>query len=134
MTGKYDDIIHLPRPVSVTHPQMSTIDRAAQFSPFAALTGYEEAIEETGRITGRREECSDTRCAELDHKLHEIMAGLDSDPKVRITRFVEDPSKEGGTYVRELHQICKVDLHRRELLTINSERIPMDDVWELEIL
>jgi hypothetical protein len=62
------------------------------------------------------------------------MAGLASDPKVRITRFAEDPSKEGGTYVRELHQICKVDLHRRELLTINSERIPMDDVWELEIM
>ena len=134
MSGKYDDIMHLSRPVSANRPRMSAIDRAAQFSPFAALTGYEEAIEETGRLTDSREERSDTRSMELDRKFHEMLEVLDAYPWVRITRFLSDPSKDGGAYVTSVHQIRKVDLHRREIWTNTGDRIPMDDVWELELM
>lgn len=132
MSGQYDDIIHLSRPVSATRARMSAWDRAAQFSPYAALTGYEAAILETGRLTDHREECSDNRSAELDRVLHEIVEVLDSCPKIRIVLFVPDDTKAGGAYVTKICRVRKVDLYRRELWTVAGERIPMDDIWELE--
>lgn len=134
MSGNYDDIIHLSRPVSPNRPRMSAIDRAAQFSPFAALTGYEEAIEETGRLTDIRIDHSEDRNAKLDHTIHRILDVLDTHPNVRITRFMADPTKDGGAYISQIHQIRKVDLHRRELWTKTGERIPMDDIWEMELI
>lgn len=134
MSGKYDDIIALPHHVSATRARMSAWDRAAQFSPFAALTGYEDAIEETGRLTDAREEASESRKEDLDRVLHEIMDVLDTGPRVRVTRFVEDQSKDGGAYVTGEHRLQKVDLYRRELLTAAGERIPMDDIWSIELM
>lgn len=132
MSGKYDDIIHLPHHVSATRARMSDWDRAAQFSPFAALTGYEDAISETGRLTDAREELSDTRKEELNRGIHEIMEVLDTAPQVRVTRFIPDASKDGGSYVTETYRVCKIDLYRRELMTAAGERIPMDDIWSIE--
>lgn len=134
MSGTYDDILHLPHPVSATRSRMSAWDRAAQFSPFAALTGYEDAIAETGRLTDAREETSESRSAELDLVLHEILEVLDTYPKVCVTRFIPDCAKEGGCYITRTYKMWKIDLYRRELLTTDGIRIPMDDIWELELL
>ena len=92
MSGKYDDIIHLSRPVSPIRAKMSQLDRAAQFSPYAALTGYDAAIRETGRLTEDWIEISDNRNGELDRAFHTLLEHLKDRPQVRITRFVADLS------------------------------------------
>lgn len=134
MSGKYDDIIHLPRPISTTRAKMSPVDRAAQFSPFAALTGYDDAILETGRLTEHREEISECRHAELNDVLQQLLDQLDSHPLVRITRFQSDRRKEGGAYITEVHRIRKIDPYHREIWTTEGFAIPMDDIWEMEQL
>ena len=134
MSGKYDDILHLPHPVSRRHARMSVGDRAAQFSPFAALTGYEEAIEETGRLTQSRREISETRRGELDRVLQEVLNMLENRPMIRVLRFVEDYSKEGGAYVSGTHRIVKADLYRRELICADGLHLPLEDLWEMELL
>ena len=134
MKGKYDDIISLSRPVSATRVKMSAWDRAAQFSPFAALTGYEAAVTEAGRLTDAREEASDSRSAELDQVLRSVLEVLEEGPRVRLIRFIPDKSKVGGRYTTQIHRIRKVDLHCREFYTEDGLRIPMDDIWEMELL
>ena len=93
---KYSDIIDLPHHVSTKHPHMSPEDRAAQFSPFAALTGYDDAIRETGRLTERRVELDDEELARLDEKFHILQEHLEEQPVVRFTYFKPDMRKEGG--------------------------------------
>lgn len=134
MSGKYDDIIHLSRPVSTRHTPMSRYDRAAQFSPFAALTGYDAAILETARLTDARMEPSEHRRLVLDENIRLVMERLETQPELRITYFVPDLTKSGGSYVTEQHRIKKVDLYQRILLTAVGDVIPMDNIWELEIL
>lgn len=134
MSGNYEDIIGLPRHISGKRAPMSATDRAAQFAPFAALTGYEEAIGETARYTCCRMERSDTRRGELDQSLREIMEVLNTVPSVRVVYFVEDLTKDGGAYVTGIHRICKIDLIRRELITQEGDRIPLEDIWEMELL
>ncbi|MBR2888727.1 MAG: hypothetical protein IKC09_00455 [Oscillospiraceae bacterium] len=134
MSGKYDDLLYLPHPEPKNRARMSMLDRAAQFSPFAALTGYEEAIQETGRLTDRRLEPGETRKAELDRCFRALMERLGTGPWIRVTFFRPDPWKDGGAYVTENHRILKVDLYRRMLLAEDGSRISMDDIWELEIL
>ena len=134
MNGKYDDIMGLSRPVSPNRAQMSNYDRAAQFSPFSALTGYEEAVTEAGRLTDPREETSDNRSAELNRVLCEILEHLEDVPLVRVTRFLPDSTKAGGSYETGCFRIRKVDLYRRELWTEAGGRLPMDDIWEMEML
>ena len=95
--GKYDAIIDHPRHVSKVHPQMSMINRAAQFSPFAALTGYEDQIAETARLTDRRIELTEAEEAEISKKL----AGLKRGDEVELTWFVPDKKKAGGRYVTQ---------------------------------
>ena len=94
--SEYDDIIHLPHHVSRIHPQMSMEDRAAQFSPFAALTGYDAAIVETARLTAQRVELDEYERQALNKKLQFISEHLNEHPKVSITCFVPDARKEGG--------------------------------------
>ena len=134
MSGKYDDIIRLSRPVSPNRPKMSSWDRAAQFSPYAALTGYDAAIRETGRLTDDWIEISDNRSGELNRSFSDLLEVLEDRPTVRITRFVADLSKAGGKYVTGLYRIRKADLYNRELWTDGGERIPMDDIWEMELI
>lgn len=134
MSGKYDDIIRLSRPVSPQRAKMSNWDRAAQFSPYAALTGYDAAIRETGRLTDDWIEISDNRSGELNRTLNALLESLEDHPRVRITRFVADLSKAGGKYVTGIYRIRKADLYNRELWTDGEERIPMDDIWEMELI
>ena len=99
MTGEYEDIINLPHPVSRTRVRMSPMDRAAQFSPFAALTGYDAAVEETARLTCQRIELDEDARIELNEALVELARRLAESPKAAITHFVPDERKAGGSYV-----------------------------------
>ena len=127
-----DDIIHLPHHVSKIHPQMSMEDRAAQFSPFAALTGYDAAIAETARLTDQRVELDEYERQALNEKLQFISEHLNEHPKVSITCFVPDARKEGGQYRTVTARLQRVDAYARLLVLTDGTRIPLDDVADLQ--
>ena len=129
---QYDDIINLPHYVSPTRPRMSMIDRAAQFSPFAALTGYDAAIKETGRLTDERIELSEESRAALDIKQQLLMDNLADRPVVSVTYFVPDERKSGGAYVTVTGQVKKIDEFARLLILTDGVKIPLDEVLDLE--
>lgn len=128
--SEYDDIIDLPRPKSA-HEPMPMSDRAAQFSPFAALTGYDAAIDETARLTDERIELSSDKREELDYK-QQYISTLDN-PTVTVTYFVPDARKAGGAYVTHtgvLKRICEAE----HALVFEDERIVMlDDVLTVDL-
>ena len=128
MTTPYDDIIHLPRHVSQNHPQMPLRDRAAQFAPFAALTGYEAAIGETARLTSEKHELSSQEAEELDRRLTDLAARLKDRPEVTIEYFVPDERKSGGAYVTETGVVRHISITERVLVMERGTEIPMDDV------
>ena len=127
--SKYDDIINLPHHRSKTHPHMPLIDRAAQFAPFAALTGYGDAIDETARLTDGRPELSDQQLAELNDRLLQIMAKPNT--VVRITYFVPDEKKSGGRYEQAEGVIKKIDEIAKVIVMDGGEKIPLSDIIEL---
>ena len=131
MTGPYDDIINLPHHVSKTHPHMPNIDRAAQFSPFAALTGFEGAIEETARLTDDKRDITDSEREKLDEALAGIMQDPNPKADVMITYFVPDARKDGGEYVTEKVRIRRVDTDTREIVTTDKRRIAIDMILAL---
>ena len=132
MKNDYDDIINLPHHVSSTRPQMSMIDRAAQFSPFAALTGYDAAIKETGRLTDEKIELDDEALNNLNMKFQILFEKLDEQPDIAITYFKPDETKSGGAYLTTTDKLKKVDEYERIITTANGTKIPMDDVINLE--
>ena len=132
MKNDYDDIINLPHHVSSTRPQMSMIDRAAQFSPFAALTGYDAAIKETGRLTDEKIELDEEALSNLNMKFQILFESLDEQPDIAITYFKPDETKSGGAYLTTTDKIKKVDEYERIITTANGTKIPMDDVINLE--
>ncbi len=132
MKNPYEDILHLPRPVSSTRPQMPIADRAAQFSPFAALTGHGAAIRETARLTDRRRELSEDEQTALGDKLT-MLAEIASDhPVVSITYFRADEKKDGGSYVTAAGAVKKVDDYERMVALMNGTKIPIRDIVEIE--
>ena len=126
--GKYDDIINLPHPEpSPKHPRMSMRQRAAQFAPFAALTGMGEAFEEQERITQPKRILDDDKKQELDYILSELPDGA----MVSVTYFVPDPYKDGGEYVTSTGSIHRVD-RRRDVLSLSGEQeIPFCDIVDI---
>lgn len=132
MTGDYNDIIYLPHHVSPTRPQMSMRDRAAQFSPFAALTGYDAAIRETARLTQEKVELDEQELAVLDRKFQLLLEQLGRCPQVTITWFVPDELKQSGRYLTITDVVKKVDAAARFVLLQNAGRICMDDIVEIE--
>lgn len=132
---KYNGIINLPHHVSKTRPQMPMSDRAAQFAPFAALTGYDSAIKETGRLTGERIELDEEALADLNMRYRLLVDKLDEEPEVEITYFKPDERKSGGEYVTVTGTVKKVDDLDRLIIMHDGTKIPMDDVltvgWEL---
>lgn len=128
--GAYDDIINLPHPSSAKHPRMPMSDRAAQFSPFAALTGHGAAIEETARLTDRRIELTEEEKTVLDEKLRLL---LETGGEGMITYFLPDERKDGGAYVAKLGTIKKIDpLEGRVILTDHTS-IHIENILEIEI-
>lgn len=126
---EYDDIIDLPRPKS-KHEPMPMSDRAAQFSPFAALTGYGDAIDETARLTDRRIELSEEESAELDYK-QQYLATLDA-PTVTVTYFVPDERKSGGAYVTHTGVLKRVDEVESMVVFKDGLRVPLDEVMDIK--
>ena len=132
MNGKYDEIMGLPHHVSKTRPQMPMSDRAAQFAPFAALTGYDAAIKETGRLTDERIELDVEALSALDMKYQLLMEALDETPEVTITYFQPDERKAGGKYVSAVGTVKKIDDFERRITMRDGTRIPMDDVLSID--
>ena len=128
MKHPYDDILNLPHHVSQNHPQMSMRDRAAQFSPFAALTGYEDAIDETGRLTEPRRELSEQEQAELNLRLNILAAKLKENPEIRIEYFVPAEQKSGGAYVIISEKIAKLSLSDRTIAMEDGNAIRIDNI------
>ena len=132
MNGKYDKIMGLPHHVSKTRPQMPMSDRAAQFAPFAALTGYDAAIKETRRLTDERIELDVEALSALDMKYQLLMEALDEAPEVTITYFQPDERKAGGKYVSAVGTVKKIDDFERRITMRDGTRIPMDDVLSID--
>ena len=132
MNGKYDEIMGLPHHVSKTRPQMPMSDRASQFAPFAALTGYDAAIKETGRLTDERIELDVEALSALDMKYQLLMEALDEAPEVTITYFQPDERKAGGKYVSAVGAVKRIDDFERRITMQDGAKIPMDDVLSIE--
>lgn len=131
MNNRYDEIMGLPHHVSKTRPQMPMSDRAAQFAPFAALTGYDSAIKETGRLTGERIELDEEALTALNRKYQLLMDTLDDAPEVTIIYFQPDERKAGGQYVSATGTVKKIDTFGRRILLQDGTRIPLDSVYDL---
>ena len=127
----YDDIIHLPHHVSRNQPQMPMLDRAAQFAPFAALTGYEAAVGETARLTAERRELDPQEAAELNRRLAELAARLPERPEVTVEYFVPDERKAGGAYVTVTGRVRHISVPEKTLVMEDGTVIPLDDVVSL---
>lgn len=132
MTGPYDDIIHLPHHVSPTRPLMFAIDRAAQFSSFAALTGYDAAIRETGRMTDTKNELDEDTQAILNRKQAYLLERIAEHPMLAVTFFVPDKKKAGGAYMTVAGNLKKVDEYERMMIFTDGTKIPLDDITEIE--
>lgn len=128
----YDDIINMPRHISSKHPQMKIIDRAAQFAPFAALTGHKESINEASRITDSKKELDENQKEILNNKLNYILLNLDKLLEIKITYFQADLKKSVGKYVTVLASIKKIDEYNKVLVLNNGKKIKIDDLYWLE--
>ena len=132
MRENYEDIINLPYHVSATKPQMSMIDRAAQFSPFAALTGYDAAIKETGRLTDEKIEMDEEALNILNMKFQVLVDSMDDEPEVTFTYFKPAGRKAGGAYIEVTGRVKKVDDFERRIVMQNGTKMPMDDILNIE--
>jgi len=128
---RYDDIINLPHHVSAVRPHMPLPDRAAQFSPFAALTGYHDAVEEAARHTDEKRELDENSKAILDRKLWRLQENTGSPMEITVTYFLADTKKPGGAYVNAAGTVKKIDAHKRILIMEDGLSIPIDDITEL---
>lgn len=133
-THKYDDIINLPRPVSKKRSPMSNYDRAAQFSAFAALTGYDAVIEETARLTDTQIELDEGGKALLDEQLQAIRERLSENPEVKLRVFCPDSRKQGGAYKEITGHVKKIDPVSRILVLTEGNVIPIDRIYGMESL
>lgn len=132
MNKNYDDIINLPHHVSSARPHMSAIDRAAQFSPFAALTGYDAAVKETARLTGERLELDEYEKDALNDRLQLIVDTLGQGYQIAVTYFLPDKRKAGGEYVTVTGEVKKIDEYEHLIILRNGQKIPVEDVIDLD--
>ena len=124
--SNYDDIKHLNRPQYPDLPPMSIHDRAAQFSPFAALVGYDGAVGETERLTEKRREMSEEEIRDLNEKLAELSERLSERPRIRVMYFIPDERKEGGRYEEKEGNLRTIDSYHRMLVFTDGTKIPVD--------
>lgn len=129
--GEYDDIINLPHHVSEKHPRMSLEARSAQFAPFAALTGYDEQVRETARLTNDRKELADGLKMILNEKILSIKERLAELHEVTITYFVPDVRKKGGKYVSVTGKVRKIDEFKHLIVFDNKKEIPIQEIIEI---
>jgi hypothetical protein len=131
MNNKYDDIINLPHHISTKHSQMSLEARAAQFAPFAALTGYDDEVKETARLTNERIELDEESKSILDNKIQMILEQLSSRPTVSFTYFIPDAKKDGGRYETITGIIKRIDDYKKVIVLENKEEIPINEIIDI---
>ena len=129
---RYDDLLSLPHPTSTKHPRMSRENRAAQFSPFAALTGYDALVDETARLTETRTELDEQQKCALDEKLRILRDNISENPTVSIVNFQPDLLKFGGEYLRHSGKLKRIDPIEGSLLFLDGKKIPIEDIYEIE--
>lgn len=127
----YDDIIDVPYPFDMPQPRMDRASRAAQFSPYKALTGYEDMVTETARLTDPRGELDEGTLAVLNHRLQVLADSLDEHPLISVTYFVRDRQKTGGAYRTVTERAFKLDLYDRMLVLASRRAVPIDDIFML---
>lgn len=132
MNTPYDDIINLPHHRSSTHPPMSNQARAAQFAPFAALVGYDEAVQETARLTDSQVDLSEDLSQALDQQLRKLQTAIAGKPRIAITYFVPDQCKTGGRYVTTTSWVTHIDSFKRFLRLEDNTEIPFDRIFSIE--
>lgn len=132
MSEKYDAILHHQRPVIPGHPQMPNRERAAQFAPFAALTGYEEAVEETARLTEAQRDLSEDVKAALNARLQWLENRLEEQPEVTVCYFCPDGRKAGGAYVEKRGKLKTIDPYQGALVFLDGDRVPLETIRELD--
>lgn len=128
---RYDDIIDLPHHVSGHHQRMSILDRAAQFSPFAALTGFDGAIKETARLTDQRIELDEAEKNILDEKLRIVQERLCENHEINLVFFRPDEMKSGGSYVTVMGTVKKIDSNERAVVLLDGTRISIDEIVDI---
>ncbi len=129
--GSYDDIIHLPHHVSSSRTSMPITDRAAQFSPFAALTGHGAAIVETARLTRERKELTEDAKADIELRLNLLTKQIASRPQVSITYFQPDEMKDGGSYITVAGVVIKIDVYDHIVVMQDKIKIPINNIFEI---
>lgn len=134
ITHQYDDIIRLQRPDSGRRARMSLYDRAAQFSPFAALTGFDDAIAETGRQTQDRIELDRDALDRLDEQMQGLLEVLDSQPEAEVVWFRYDERKAGGSYVTTTGHVKKVDTYLEQMIFTDGRSIPLGEVLSVTVM
>ena len=127
----YEDIINLPHHTSTKHPRMTQLARAAQFSPFAALTGYDDAIKETGRLTDKKIELTDEEKIIINNKLLKINDNIKKNPKVTITYFEHDKNKIGGKYLSYTGYIKKIDMIALTITLSDKTKININEIIDI---
>ena len=128
---KYDDIIELPHHVSSRHPRMAPLDRAAQFSPFAALTGHSEAVRETARLTDSFIELGEDRKRQLDEQLQRIRENLEREPEIEAVYFQPDDKKDGGAYVTVCGRVKRISEYERRIIFTDGTSLPIDYLFSI---
>ena len=131
-SDKYEDIINLPHHVSYKHPRMSSKMRAAQFAPFAALTGYEDAVRETARLTSDMKELDEEMKLILDEKIKIINEKINENPIITITFFIPDLKKEGGEYSTITNYVSKIDEYKQTIIMNDKTEISINNIIEIE--
>lgn len=129
---RYDDILYLPHHVSQTRPRMSMQERAAQFAPFAALTGYGAVIREAGRLTERKVELGDSEAEALERALRRLAGHAGSHPRIKVTYFLPDGKKEGGAYVIVTGRFKRIDEAAHQLLLLDRTAISIENLLLIE--
>lgn len=132
MNNNYEDIINLPHHVSTKRPQMPLKDRAAQFAPFAALTGHDEAIKETARLTDERIELDESTLAILNDKIQIILDNLDIEPEITVTYFKPDDKKSGGIYIDHTGVVKRIDDFEKNVIFTDKVIIPIEDILDIQ--
>ena len=130
--NRYDEIMKLPHHVSRTRPQMPMSDRAAQFAPFAALTGYEDAVRETGRLTDDRIEPEESSLNVLNAKIQLLRENLAGAPEIAFTYFKLDERKSGGAYLTATGTVKQIDDCERLIVLQDGTKLPMDDIVDMD--
>ena len=128
---RYDDIINLPHHVSKSRKQMSLHDRAAQFSPFAALTGYGDAVDETARLTDEYIELDDGQKDILNAQLQKLCEHITEHPDITLTYFLPDSKKSGGAYTTISGNVKKIDTYKRILVFQDKTEILFDNIYKI---